>query len=264
MTVRVEEASRKTSRRTPTGQLQARVYVCITTAKSTTWVNAEWRRYPRSSWGTDSNRTASNQSLSKALLKSSPSSLVRLLLLPGARRRSGVAHHNRFLILLTAYAVNRRALTHPAAAFLFSPELIGMGGMQHSLDARSILYQRAIYPPEQFEHIRKYGMNMLVTSDAALREYLDSVMEQIKRPPFEILSCHQLTRLVLNQSATLCCFSLSQSGLLVVICSALYSLPQMPERRKSPSGGSSRSRPIPKSGATGASHLLHPPLSLSR
>lgn len=45
--------------------------------------------------------------------------------------------------------------------------------------ARSILFQRGIYPPETFERKKKYGLTMLVSSDAGLTEYLNNVLKQI-------------------------------------------------------------------------------------
>ena len=43
----------------------------------------------------------------------------------------------------------------------------------------SILFQRGIYPPETFQHVKKYGLAMLVTSDVGLRAYLSQVLEQL-------------------------------------------------------------------------------------
>ena len=43
----------------------------------------------------------------------------------------------------------------------------------------SILFQRGIYPPETFQHVKKYGLGMLVTSDLGLRAYLSQVLEQL-------------------------------------------------------------------------------------
>lgn len=39
----------------------------------------------------------------------------------------------------------------------------------------SILFQRGIYPPDTFQHVKKYGLAMLVTSDTGLRAYLSQV-----------------------------------------------------------------------------------------
>lgn len=36
--------------------------------------------------------------------------------------------------------------------------------------ARSILYQRGIYPPEEFKRVAKYGLSMMVTSDEGLQK----------------------------------------------------------------------------------------------
>jgi mitotic spindle assembly checkpoint protein MAD2 len=43
----------------------------------------------------------------------------------------------------------------------------------------SILYQRGIYPPENFEARKKYGLSILVTKDKGLREYLNQVLQQL-------------------------------------------------------------------------------------
>mmetsp|Transcript_3294 Transcript_3294/g.6741 ORF Transcript_3294/g.6741 Transcript_3294/m.6741 type:complete len:207 (-) Transcript_3294:162-782(-) len=43
----------------------------------------------------------------------------------------------------------------------------------------SILYQRGIYPPESFARVNKYGLQMLVTTDAGLQKYLQQVLAQL-------------------------------------------------------------------------------------
>mmetsp|Transcript_26626 Transcript_26626/g.51919 ORF Transcript_26626/g.51919 Transcript_26626/m.51919 type:complete len:206 (-) Transcript_26626:97-714(-) len=43
----------------------------------------------------------------------------------------------------------------------------------------SILYQRGIYPPESFNKVQKYGLQMLVTSDNGLQSYLQQVLSQL-------------------------------------------------------------------------------------
>jgi mitotic spindle assembly checkpoint protein MAD2 len=44
---------------------------------------------------------------------------------------------------------------------------------------QSILYQRALYPPEDFKAVRKYGLQMLVAIDDALATYIDAAMRQL-------------------------------------------------------------------------------------
>jgi len=44
----------------------------------------------------------------------------------------------------------------------------------------SILYQRAIYPPETFARDSKYGLAMMTTTDTSLREYINTIMGQLK------------------------------------------------------------------------------------
>jgi hypothetical protein len=43
----------------------------------------------------------------------------------------------------------------------------------------SILYQRGIYPEEDFMMVKKYGLNMLVTTDDGLQTYLKKIMSQL-------------------------------------------------------------------------------------
>ena len=44
----------------------------------------------------------------------------------------------------------------------------------------SILYQRGIYPPENFKREQKYGLTLLVTDDEQLKEYISNVLTQVK------------------------------------------------------------------------------------
>ena len=45
---------------------------------------------------------------------------------------------------------------------------------------QSILYQRNIYPADDFKTVKKYGLQMLVTTDDGLAAYLDAAMSQLK------------------------------------------------------------------------------------
>jgi len=51
----------------------------------------------------------------------------------------------------------------------------------------SILYQRAIYPPESFKRVAQYGLPMMVTTDDKLNEYIDNIMKQLKSKSSYIL-----------------------------------------------------------------------------
>lgn len=44
----------------------------------------------------------------------------------------------------------------------------------------SILYQRGVYPPEDFTSVKKYGLSILVSKDQGLQEYLGEVLEQLR------------------------------------------------------------------------------------
>jgi mitotic spindle assembly checkpoint protein MAD2 len=50
----------------------------------------------------------------------------------------------------------------------------------HALGS-SILYQRGIYPPDDFKMVKKYGLTLCVTSDDTLERYIQTVMGQVNR-----------------------------------------------------------------------------------
>lgn len=43
----------------------------------------------------------------------------------------------------------------------------------------TILYQRGIYPPEDFKVVKKYGLNMLVSTDDDVKKYIKRIMKQL-------------------------------------------------------------------------------------
>ncbi|ERS98333.1 mitotic spindle assembly checkpoint protein MAD2 [Sporothrix schenckii 1099-18] len=45
----------------------------------------------------------------------------------------------------------------------------------------SILFQRGVYPAEDFTAVKKYGLNMLVSSDDQVRAYIKKIMGQLDR-----------------------------------------------------------------------------------
>ncbi|KAL7005067.1 Mitotic spindle checkpoint component mad2 [Cystobasidiomycetes sp. EMM_F5] len=53
-----------------------------------------------------------------------------------------------------------------------------VNGTSHSA-LQDILYQRNIYPAEDFKMVKKYGLNMLVSTDDALTSYLKRIMSQL-------------------------------------------------------------------------------------
>eukprot|EP01087_Luapelamoeba_hula_P001857 TRINITY_DN11659_c0_g1_i1.p1 TRINITY_DN11659_c0_g1~~TRINITY_DN11659_c0_g1_i1.p1 ORF type:complete len:227 (+),score=25.37 TRINITY_DN11659_c0_g1_i1:85-681(+) len=44
----------------------------------------------------------------------------------------------------------------------------------------SILYQRGIYPPEQFTKVQKYGLPILVTNNEGVRTFINNILNQLK------------------------------------------------------------------------------------
>ena len=49
-----------------------------------------------------------------------------------------------------------------------------------SLDSLSLLFQRGIYPPEDFKMVKRYGLNILVSADENVKSYLKKVLSQIE------------------------------------------------------------------------------------
>ncbi|KAI4149083.1 MAG: hypothetical protein L6R35_000815 [Caloplaca aegaea] len=45
----------------------------------------------------------------------------------------------------------------------------------------TILFQRGVYPAEDFTAVKKYGLNMLVTSDDQVKAYIKKIMSQLNR-----------------------------------------------------------------------------------
>ncbi|GAA5898444.1 hypothetical protein JCM5296_000434 [Sporobolomyces johnsonii] len=44
----------------------------------------------------------------------------------------------------------------------------------------SILYQRGVYPPEDFKQVKKYGLTLFTSADEALERYISNVMKQVQ------------------------------------------------------------------------------------
>ncbi|KPI44427.1 Mitotic spindle checkpoint component mad2 [Cyphellophora attinorum] len=45
----------------------------------------------------------------------------------------------------------------------------------------TILFQRGVYPAEDFSAVKKYGLNMLVSSDDQVRSYIKKIMSQLNK-----------------------------------------------------------------------------------
>ncbi|KAL2814192.1 HORMA domain protein [Aspergillus granulosus] len=45
----------------------------------------------------------------------------------------------------------------------------------------SILFQRGVYPPEDFTTVKKYGLNMLITADDQVKAYIKKIMSQLNK-----------------------------------------------------------------------------------
>lgn len=47
----------------------------------------------------------------------------------------------------------------------------------------SILYQRGLYPPDDFKMITKYGVKVLMSVNPELSAYINKIMEQLHGKP---------------------------------------------------------------------------------
>jgi len=45
--------------------------------------------------------------------------------------------------------------------------------------ANTILFQRGVYPADDFHMVKKYGQTVLITQDLALENYLDKILKQV-------------------------------------------------------------------------------------
>lgn len=61
-----------------------------------------------------------------------------------------------------------------------------------NFSVQSILYQRGIYPADDFRTVKKYGLQMLVTTDDGLESYILDCLKQVE----EWITQGKLNRLV--------------------------------------------------------------------
>ncbi|KAL7696375.1 rev7 [Lotmaria passim] len=45
----------------------------------------------------------------------------------------------------------------------------------------NILYQRGVYPPEDFQQVKKYSLPLMISTDSELNTYLSELLQQIAR-----------------------------------------------------------------------------------
>lgn len=57
----------------------------------------------------------------------------------------------------------------------------GYGRPQFQYSIHSILYQRGVYPAEDFTVVKKYGLNMLVSADDQVKAYIKKIMSQLDK-----------------------------------------------------------------------------------
>ena len=52
---------------------------------------------------------------------------------------------------------------------------------QFEYSINTILFQRGVYPAEDFTPVKKYGLNMLVSSDDQVKAYIKKIMSQLNK-----------------------------------------------------------------------------------
>ncbi|KIJ64024.1 hypothetical protein HYDPIDRAFT_91110 [Hydnomerulius pinastri MD-312] len=87
--------------------------------------------------------------------------------------------------MATSQALNRQAITLKGSTNLVTEFF--------KYAANTILFQRGVYPSDDFHMVKKYGQTVLVTQDLALENYLDRILKQVNK----WLSTGSVTQLVL-------------------------------------------------------------------
>lgn len=80
--------------------------------------------------------------------------------------------------MATAQAVAQQAPTRTHLSLKGSTALVHEF---FNYSVQSILYQRSIYPSEDFRTVKKFGLPMLVTTDDDLADYLERAMQQLQK-----------------------------------------------------------------------------------
>lgn len=48
------------------------------------------------------------------------------------------------------------------------------------ISINNILYQRGIYPEDEFDRTKRYGLNLHITSNPALKQYMETIFKQLQ------------------------------------------------------------------------------------
>lgn len=91
-------------------------------------------------------------------------------------RRSSLIPTFAFKMTATAQSLATSSKTH-----LTLKGSTAMVSEFFNYSVQSLLYQRGIYPNEDFRQIKKYGLPMLVTTDSGLEKYLNDCLQQVTR-----------------------------------------------------------------------------------
>ena len=66
-------------------------------------------------------------------------------------------------------------------SILLTLSLSAQKKIQFQYSIHTILFQRGVYPAEDFSAVKKYGLNMLVSSDDQVRAYIKKIMSQLDK-----------------------------------------------------------------------------------
>ena len=72
----------------------------------------------------------------------------------------------------------RQATASQSAITLAGSAKIVVEYLHHAVN--SILYQRGLYPPEDFSTRKQYGLSLFATNDPALESYLSRLFQQLQ------------------------------------------------------------------------------------
>lgn len=86
---------------------------------------------------------------------------------------------------LVQLTVTATALPHPASLPLAFHPIRPHATILHNphlpfsdYAVNSVLYQRGIYPPDEFEQTKAYGLPMLVSKEKGVKSFIDNIMTQ--------------------------------------------------------------------------------------
>ena len=85
---------------------------------------------------------------------------------------------------------------------------------------RSILYQRGVYPPEDFQPQKQYGLAMMVSTEPGIKKYLCSVLEQMSGGSTSLAEPSRCSTLTLQEIIQIAECCVSSMDIAAPLCSS--------------------------------------------